>query len=123
MPLRPTPPTLHQAEPISSYTPPPSHETRGILAVISLICGIFSVFCFCCICQLPFPIIGIITGSFALKSPKRKLAQVGIILSIIGLIITLLWFLLSMMGQVSNPGFMKWESPFPYGPATTMPAD
>jgi hypothetical protein len=86
---------------------PSKEQLNSNLAVASLVCGILGFLGCCCICFLPLPVAGIVTGIFGLKSSKSGFAKVGIILSIVWLVLWILMFVLQLLGMVANPEFME----------------
>ena len=72
-----------------SSNPVSENPNQTALAIASLVLGVFNLCNFLTppICGLPMSILGIIFGFASLKSSKRGLAIVGMILCVIGLII------------------------------------
>jgi hypothetical protein len=68
--------------------PKPPGEGFGIAA---LSCGGLSILAsLCCLfVSLPLSVAAIITGSIGLKSPARRMALAGLILGVIGLLLTI----------------------------------
>ncbi len=63
---------------------------RQGLAIASLVLGILSLCSFFFwFCSGPLGVVGIILGFLAVRSPSRPMAMAGIILSIVGLILTI----------------------------------
>jgi|GEM_PF-5905355 len=69
------------------YHQPPG-EGYGIAA---LVCGLLSILAsFCCLFfSLPLSVAAVITGSIGLKSPARGMAIAGLILGVLGLLLTI----------------------------------
>ncbi|MCR5742467.1 MAG: DUF4190 domain-containing protein [Lachnospiraceae bacterium] len=90
------------------YNPQPPVSSSNPLAVISLICGLFSLFC--CFCPIISPIMalaGIITALCSKrKQPFSGLAIAGLITSILGLIAFAL-LIISAVSMMSNPTFWR----------------
>jgi hypothetical protein len=87
------PPALTQA-------PAPAGDKKG-LAIASMILGILSwcasIFWFC---GGPISVVGIVLGFLGMKSSGRKMAIAGIILSAIGLLLMIVFIIISL---VSGP--------------------
>ena len=95
-------------------------------AVFSLVLGILSL-CFACCpavivpCCIPvaviFAIVGLVLGILGLKSEKRTMAIIGIILSALAIIIPILLFILSTVfsigGGILGSGFEAFEEYIP----------
>lgn len=72
-------------------------------ATWSLVAGIVSVFGLFPFIQLPAAIAGLVLGIRALRSPSRKMAIAGIVLSSIGLVV-MLWLSYMAYELVSHVG-------------------
>jgi hypothetical protein len=98
--LPPTTPT----DPVP-YDTPPAKSDMGWAGVVSLICGIISLpgGC-CCLIGWPASVAGVIFGFLGLKSSKGNLAKIGIILSIVGLVISIILYILSFFFNLAIPG-------------------
>lgn len=74
----------------SAYTQPQKKDNSG-LAITSLAMGIFSCLAWLFpICGLPVSVLALIFGIVGLNSSKRNLAIAGIVMSAIGLILTII---------------------------------
>jgi hypothetical protein len=73
----------------------PEERTYKFLAIFSFIIGILSL---CAglvpICGVGNGMIGIVTGIFGRKSERRKLANAGILISVLGIIISIIYAIL-----------------------------
>ncbi len=101
-PLQPTPP----AAPVPS-APAPAGDKKGF-AIAALVVGILSL----CASGLwysgaLFSIAGIVLGFLGLKSSGRGMAIAGIILAAVGLLLTIVFVILSL---VSGPIFQQIQS-------------
>ncbi|MCX7609458.1 MAG: DUF4190 domain-containing protein [Anaerolineales bacterium] len=88
-----------------SFTPPaaPQSDPKGF-AIASLVLGILNLCSwFLPICGGPLSIVGIILGILGLKSSQRTLAIVGIVLSGIGLLATIVNAIVGAIMGFSNP--------------------
>ncbi|MBQ4523180.1 MAG: DUF4190 domain-containing protein [Lachnospiraceae bacterium] len=82
------------------------------LAVASLVCGIISVVMICC-CTYLGVILGIIAVVMGVLSKdeygnKSTMAKVGIVLGILGAVLSLLWIVLTFAGFISVPDFSNY---------------
>jgi hypothetical protein len=89
-----------------SFAPPPvaaaPASDKKWMAIVSLVLGILDLcawFIPCCGCT--FSIVGIVFGILGLKTSAKKLAIVGIVLSAIGLLASLIYGIYS---GVTNAG-------------------
>lgn len=65
-------------------------KDRSVMAVISLILGIFSLAAWLLpICGLPMSVTGLVLGILARQSSRRGMAIAGVIMAIIGLVLTI----------------------------------
>ncbi len=72
-------------------TPQPVEPDRKGLAIASLVIGIINLLAWCLpICGGPLAIAGIILGIFGLKSSSRGMAIAGLVLSGIGLLLSII---------------------------------
>lgn len=85
--------------PPSPYTPPPSvinavpssSGNQGIMAIASLVIGVLSLCAWLLpICGCPLAIIGAVLGVLGLKSDKKTLAIIGLVLCGIALILCII---------------------------------
>ncbi len=91
-------------------TPPPSPQQpdRQGVAIASLVLGGLSLLSFCLvICAAPLGLAGIITGIAGLKSSRRGLAIAGIVLSAIGLFVSVL---LALIGAAFLPAWSDMQN-------------
>lgn len=66
-------------------------STGSGYAITALILGLISIFAWCLpICGLPITVVGVVFGNLGLKTPSRGMAKAGLILSIIGLVLTVI---------------------------------
>jgi hypothetical protein len=86
--------------PMPVPTPVPAGDKKGI-AIASLIIGILSL---CAslgwYCGAPLSIVGLILGFLSVKSSGKGMAIAGIILSAVGLLLTIIFFI---VGRISGP--------------------
>ncbi len=98
-PMPPVQPPIPPMQPMQPVQPVPQ-EGKG-LSVASMVLGIVSLACFCVwYISIPAAIIGLILGIVAKKGnkPGSGMALAGIIMSIIGLVLTVLFFILGLIG-------------------------
>lgn len=84
------------------------------MAIAGFVLGLFSVCsCFCCCTGLPCSTMGLIFSSIALSQMKhnplqggRGLAIAGLVLSILGLILSLGLYVTGMMSDMASPNMM-----------------
>lgn len=111
-PIAPPPP-VYQQQPIPPQYQPPMQpaqpkDKKG-MAIGSLILGIVSIV-FGCIPFVP-SIIGIILGALSTKSSGKTMAIIGIVLSGIGILVSIFWIFVWVGGAAalseigSNPEF------------------
>lgn len=82
----------------------PAVEASG-KAIGSLVLGIIAMIAWLCpLIGLPIAIVGLILGILSLKTPKRGLAIAGIVLSGIGLLLTLANAGLGVYMALNNAG-------------------
>jgi hypothetical protein len=99
---------------------PVTQPDRKGLAIASLVLGLLSLFSFCLVfCAGPLGLAGIITGIAGLKSSQRGLAIAGIVLSGLGLVISVI---LALIGVALLPAWTdiqnwNWE----FGPEQFIP--
>lgn len=87
---------------------PTAQPDRKGLAIASLVLGLLSLFSFCLVfCAGPLGLAGIITGIAGLKSSQRGLAIAGIVLSGLGLIISII---LSLIGVALLPAWTDLQN-------------
>jgi hypothetical protein len=73
----------------------PEERTNKFLALISAALGVISIFAALLpICGAITGVIGVVIGYFGLKSASRKTAILGIILSSLGILISLFYMVL-----------------------------
>ena len=87
----------------------PSSKKADGLAIASLVCGIIAVVMICC-CTYLGVILGIIAIVLGVMSKdeygnKSTMAKVGVVLGILGAVLSLLWIILAFAGVISIPGF------------------
>lgn len=94
-----------------SYGPPPGQIAQtgpsSNRPTLSIVFGIASILCCFPIVTIPAAVAGIIFGVQGLKTEKRTLAIVGIVLSVIGLIGSLINAILGAYFAVSDPEFLE----------------
>lgn len=103
----PAPPPL----PPAVYTPfappftPPARDQGGGLAIAALILGIFAIICsLFTVCDLPFVAVGIIFGVLGHRSLRHgKLATAGVVLSVIGFALAVIFFLFELSLSSTPP--------------------
>ena len=105
---------------------PMGQPEKNNYAVFSLVLGILSL-CFACCpaaiipCCIPvviiFAVIGLVLGILGLKSEKRTLAIIGLILSVLAIIVPILLFILGMVfnigGGILGSGLEAFEEYIP----------
>jgi hypothetical protein len=100
-----------QIPPVSApvSAPAPAGDKKG-LAIASLILGILSL---CAslgwYCGAPLSIVGLILGFLGVKSSGKGLAIAGIILSAVGLLLTIIFVIISL---VSGPIIQQIQNQF-----------
>ena len=94
--------------------PSVQQSSRGAegLAVASLVCGIISVVMICCCTYLGviLGIIAIVLGAMSKDEygNKSTMAKVGIVLGILGALLSALWIIFTFAGFVSLPDASKY---------------
>ncbi len=87
---------------------PQQQPDRQGLAIASLVLGGLSLLSFCLVfCAAPLGLAGIITGILGLKSSRRGLAIAGIILSAIGLFVSVI---LTLVGAAFLPAWSEMQN-------------
>lgn len=106
-------------QPAADPEAPAAHPKKG-LGICSLIFGILSYLC----CWIPlislvFPIVGLATGSSALKAGPLGTAKAGkilsliaLILQIVGIVITVVFVIIGIVGGSAMGGFEEIFSDF-----------
>jgi predicted Zn finger-like uncharacterized protein len=92
------------------YRPSSASSGGSGLAVLSLILGILSLPMACCcgLFSLPCTLGATITGSIALKNPDGKgMAVTGMVLGIIGLVLSVVMVAIGVGMNLNNPGQFK----------------
>ncbi len=93
----------HPPEPEVISPPPAAQPDRKGLAIASLVLGVLSLFSFCLVfCAAPLGLAGVITGIAGLNSSQRGLAIAGIVLSGLGLVISVV---LALIGVALMPAW------------------
>lgn len=114
-PVEPVPPV----QPIPPAQPMPIPGDRRGMAIASLVLGILSlcgsIFWFC---AGPLAIVGIILGVLSLKSTARSMALAGIIISAIGIILSIVWII---VGFTSGPILQQIQSQLQMMQSTLAP--
>ena len=84
-------------------TMPEQPQQTNVLAIISLVCGILSIVCGCCLgwVGILFSIGGIICAVFANKQGKTGLAKAGLICSIVGIVLSIVITILSVVASIA----------------------
>ena len=110
VPPHQTPPYPYDQQPPSyqptyqqpGFSPYPPQQPGNGMAVASLVMGILSLI-FCCIWVLPFlfAILGLIFGCVAKSKGAGGMATAGIILSVCGALLSIIWIVLAATG-ISN---------------------
>jgi len=90
-PAYPQPGYPQPGQPYQAYPAPAAPQQGGGLAIAALVLGIIGLIAwFLPICGFPVTIVGLILGFLGRRSPARRtLATVGIVLCIIGLVLTI----------------------------------
>lgn len=84
------------------YQQVPMAPSGGGKAIAALVLGIVSCATFCLSCvSIPSAIVGLILGILDLKGPKKRLAKAGVILSVIGIVLTML-YVVAMWQDIRN---------------------
>ncbi|WP_299024943.1 DUF4190 domain-containing protein [uncultured Thermanaerothrix sp.] len=98
-------------EPTPSTSPSSSvSSNRPGLAIASLVLGLITLLAWCLpICGAPLAIAGIITGILGLNSASRGMAIVGLILSGLGLVLSIVN---SVVGVLLAPQFSQMFEEF-----------
>jgi len=83
-------------------------QQGGGMAIAALVLGIISLIAWLFpICGLPIPILGLILGFIGRRSPARRtIATIGIVLSILGLVLGLGFFVLGVYTAIQNPDLL-----------------
>lgn len=89
-------------------TPPEQPQKTDTLAIVSLILGIAAIVMGCCVTYLGIAlgIGGIICSVMSKKKQKSGMATAGMVCSIIGIVIAVLWIIFSVaiMGMLAASG-------------------
>ena len=104
-------PPISEPVPAPAPAPAPTGDKKG-LAIAALVLGILSL---CASlawwCGGPISIVGIVLGVLGMKSSGRKMAIAGIILSAVGLLLMIVFFIISLVsGPVINNIFNQIQS-------------
>lgn len=113
----PPPTGAPPTEPMSYQSPPPGAQPSQGLAIGSLVCGILSIGTFCVWwLSVPLGIVAVVLGVMARGKIARGeasgagLAKAGMICGIIGAVISILLFILAMIGlSMFGKQVEEWE--------------
>ena len=90
----------------------PSSKKADGLAIASLVCGIIAVVMICCCTYLGviLGIIAIVLGAMSKDEygNKSTMAKVGIVLGILGALLSALWIIFAFAGFISVPDFSNY---------------
>ncbi|HPH96495.1 MAG TPA: DUF4190 domain-containing protein [Anaerolineaceae bacterium] len=110
------PPPPPAPAPTPFYVPPATtnvvaasgSDSKGIMAIVSLVIGVLSLCAWLLpICGCPLAIIGVVLGVLGLKSDKKTLAIVGLVLCGIALVLCLINGIAGAVIGSSNPDFLQ----------------
>lgn len=90
---------------------PPILESNG-KAVASLVLGLVAVLssCLCACASVPCGIIGIVLAVMSRKNPnQRGMGTAGLILSICGLVISVIWFIFNILLVMADGGSSSYD--------------
>lgn len=93
--------------PAPPLAPAPAGDKKG-LAIASLVLGILNLCTWLLpICGGPMAIVGLILGILGLKSSQKTLAIIGIVLSGLGLLASLINGIAGLAFGLSNPNWLN----------------